>query len=309
MKILIYGAGVLGSICAVRLKQAGEEVTVLARGRRLEDIRRDGIVLERFENGEQTRAETPVVERLGPDDTYDLVLVVMGMHQVPAVLPALAANRHTPNLLFLGNSVSGGGQLTAALGKQRVLRGFLLAGGTIAGGVVRWAYGEQRKAGLIIGETDGSMSPRLAKVAAVLHKTGFGVEQCKDIDAYLKTHAAMIASLGAAVYIAGGTPLMLAQNAAASALAVGGIRESLRALQALGVPLLPKGVHLYLWIPAPILMFFLRRMVRSKEVGYAFAHADKARPEIRLILDELMVLLRRSGRPMPALEELNRQFH
>ncbi len=62
MKILIYGAGVLGRVAAVRLAQAGEDVTVLARGRRLEDIRRDGIVLERFENGERTPLRLPVVE-------------------------------------------------------------------------------------------------------------------------------------------------------------------------------------------------------------------------------------------------------
>lgn len=161
---------------------------------------------------------------------------------------------------------------------------------------------------MIIGEPDGSITPRLTDVAAVLEKTGFGVELCEDIDAYLKTHAALIASLGAAVYIAGGTPLMLSQNRAAAALAIGGIRESPRALQAQGVPLLPKGVLLYLWIPAPILTFLLRRMVRSKEVGYAFAHAGKARPEIRLILDEWMTLVRRRGSPVPALEELDKQF-
>ncbi len=124
----------------------------------------------------------------------------------------------------------------------------------------------------------------------------------------MKTHAALIAALGAAVYIAGGTPAHLAGNPAAAALAVGGLKESLRALGALGVTLLPKGVLLYLWVPAPVLRFLLRRMLRSESVAFGFAHTDKARPEIRLILDEMMVLLRRSGRPLPALGELNRQF-
>jgi 2-dehydropantoate 2-reductase len=308
MKILIYGAGVLGSFAAARLAHGGQDMTVLARGRRLEDIRRDGIVLERFEDGARTQTRLPVVDRLGPEDAYDLVLVVMGMNQAPTVLPALAANRRTPNVLFIGNSVSGD-ELTAALGKDRVLRGFLLAAGTIlTGGAVRYGYDEGRKAGWVIGEPDGSISPRLLEIAAVLDTSGIKAELSQAIDAWLKTHAAMISALGAAVSIAGGTPAHLADDPAAAALAVGGLKESLRALQKLGVPLLPKGVLLYLWVPAPILRFLLRRMLRSEEVAFGFAHADKARPEIRLILDEMMVLYRRSGRPLAALEEMNRRF-
>lgn len=34
MKILVYGAGVLGSLCAARLQYWGQDVTILARGTR-----------------------------------------------------------------------------------------------------------------------------------------------------------------------------------------------------------------------------------------------------------------------------------
>ena len=46
MKILFYGAGVLGSLYAARLQETGQEVSILARGQRLADIREYGIVLE-----------------------------------------------------------------------------------------------------------------------------------------------------------------------------------------------------------------------------------------------------------------------
>jgi len=39
MRILIYGAGPFGSFFAERLVEAGHEVTLLARGKRLEDLR------------------------------------------------------------------------------------------------------------------------------------------------------------------------------------------------------------------------------------------------------------------------------
>ena len=39
MKILVYGAGTIGSLYAAKLKDAGHDVTILARGRRLHEIR------------------------------------------------------------------------------------------------------------------------------------------------------------------------------------------------------------------------------------------------------------------------------
>jgi 2-dehydropantoate 2-reductase len=46
MKILAYGAGVIGTLYAARLQESGQRVTGLARGRRLADIRTHSLVLE-----------------------------------------------------------------------------------------------------------------------------------------------------------------------------------------------------------------------------------------------------------------------
>ncbi len=45
MDILVYGAGPLGSILAARLQQGGHQVSLLAKGHRLQDLRKHGIVL------------------------------------------------------------------------------------------------------------------------------------------------------------------------------------------------------------------------------------------------------------------------
>jgi len=54
MKLLFGGAGVLGSLYAARLGEAGHEVSVLARGKRLQEIRSQGIVLEHAFPGKRT---------------------------------------------------------------------------------------------------------------------------------------------------------------------------------------------------------------------------------------------------------------
>ena len=57
-RILVYGAGVLGSLYAARLWQAGRSVSFLARGQRLADLRMRGIVLEDRVTGEGTVVRT-----------------------------------------------------------------------------------------------------------------------------------------------------------------------------------------------------------------------------------------------------------
>jgi 2-dehydropantoate 2-reductase len=109
MRILVYGAGAVGSFNAARLAEGGHDVTLLARGRRLLELQEHGVVLENVRSGQRTVATVSLTEALGPEDAYDLVLVAMRRHQVSAALPALAANTHTPSVLFLGNNAAGSG--------------------------------------------------------------------------------------------------------------------------------------------------------------------------------------------------------
>jgi len=46
MKVLITGPGVISTFYAARLRERGADVTLLARGGRLADLREHGVVLE-----------------------------------------------------------------------------------------------------------------------------------------------------------------------------------------------------------------------------------------------------------------------
>ena len=94
MKILFYGVGPLGSLYSSRLKESGQDVSVLARGHRLEDIRKHGIVLEDSATGNRTTTRIDTVERLDPKDTYDLVVVLMRKNKISDILQALSENHN-----------------------------------------------------------------------------------------------------------------------------------------------------------------------------------------------------------------------
>ncbi|WP_339218116.1 2-dehydropantoate 2-reductase N-terminal domain-containing protein [Paenibacillus sp. FSL W7-1332] len=97
------GAGVLGSYLAHVLVRGGNDVTALARGRRTEELERDGIVIRHHIQRKTTVDRTHVIESLAENDTYDLIFVVMKYTDFPAILPILAKNR-SRNILLVGKN-------------------------------------------------------------------------------------------------------------------------------------------------------------------------------------------------------------
>ena len=305
MKILVYGAGVLGSLYAWRLKEAGHEVALLGRGQRLADLRQHGLVLEDMVTGQRATAAINLVEQLKPDEAYDLVLVMMGKHQVGSTLPSLAANRHTPNVLFMGNNAAGPDEMVAALGPERVIQGFPLAGGTIKDHVVYYAAGLKNiPARAVIGELDGCVTPRLQQIAAAFKSAGFDTSYCPNMDAWLKTHAMTILPLGAAYYGAGLDAGRMSRTRDALVLVVRAIREGLAVLRAWDIPILPPRQKIFAWLPEPLLVFMLSRMLQKEIYQYALAHAPHMRPELQRLAADFQALRRAKSVPTPSMDRL-----
>ena len=77
MKILVYGAGVLGCNLARNLFRAGKDVTLLARGNWAEEIRKNGLRIKDKFSPRTSVSRIPVVTELAPDDRYDVIFVVL----------------------------------------------------------------------------------------------------------------------------------------------------------------------------------------------------------------------------------------
>lgn len=309
MKILVYGAGVLGSLYAAKLHEAGQDVTILARGQRLRDIRENGIVLVDDESGRQTTADVRVSDQLAPDDDYELVMVLVRKNQVAALLPSLAANRYTPSVMFMTNNAAGSDDLIAALGRERVLLGFPGAGGALENGIVHYSIVDASKMATKIGEVDGSISARIEQIAGVLRGAGFGTMISPEMPAWLKSHAALIVPAACAIYMAGGSTRKLAKNRAALRLLFHGLRECLRVLRALDVPVTPSSLRKLALLPDFALIWLFGRSLNSERAELLMArHANHARDEMQCLADEFRVLIRQSGVRTPAFDQLVRQI-
>ena len=263
MKLLVYGAGVLGSLFSARLHEAGHDVSLLARGERLDALRRHGVQLAEADNPAVRRVPVPVVEH--PAGRYDLTAVFVRAHQVDAVLQSLAGL--DGDVLFLLNWAAGAEPLGAVIGHERVLLGFGAAGGTMDGDVVRY-----RATGLMtrlvpmpIGEPDGRSTPRLERIVRTLRTAGINAKAEPRMDAWLKTHAAFAVPLGQAVLAAGG-PAELADDPDAVRAMIRLIR---RHLAAMPTPPVPRGFVALQTLPQGLLAAMLRRFLRSPTAAHS----------------------------------------
>lgn len=307
MNILVYGAGVLGSLYAARLQGAGQHVSLLARGQRLQDIREHGIVVEDVLTGQTTTTHVNVVEQLGPEDWYDLAVVVMGKHQVAAILPRLAANKLIPTVLFLHNNAAGPQAMIEALGHHRVLLGFAGAGGKREDHVIHSLLIKQQPTTL--GELDGRTTPRLEQIVNAFKGAGFPVAISSNIDTALKTHAVLITCIECAVAVAGGNN-ELASRRDRLLLMVSAIRQGFKALQAHGIPIVPFNLKLmFLWMPKWFPVLYWQRILQSKLGEYSLAaHANAAPGEVRQLIAEIRTLVCDTPVSIPALDQLYRDM-
>ena len=303
IKILFFGAGVIGSVYAARLREAGFDVTVLARGQRLADIREHGIVLELFGSGRRTTTRVDVIDEMPRDEAFDLCVVPIQRTQVESALPTLAANPHIPTYMFMHNTVHGFDPLIDALGRERVVIGHANLGGERDGHVVHYMASQN----MTLGELDGSESERLQRIAGAFRAAGFGVEFNPNMDAWKRYHMALGTPMTNAMYMAGSCNYRLARNREALGKFIRGMREAFDVLQKHGFPIEPKPMRFLAAMPDFLLVLLFRIVFRMRimDIGGA-RHANNAREEMVQLSEELLGLADAVDKEVPTLRALHR---
>ncbi len=127
MRILIFGAGVIGSNLAADLFSSGKDVTIMARGEWADTLEKHGLVIDPIFLPGKRKYRIPVIRELKKDDIYDVIFVVMRYTQLESVIPSLLSNS-SKNIAFIGNNLSPEALVEELPGKN-VLFGFSMAAG------------------------------------------------------------------------------------------------------------------------------------------------------------------------------------
>lgn len=301
-RILVIGAGVNGSVIAAGLHDGGVDVTLLARGSRYETIRAEGIVIENPFNGKRTVTRLPVTNRLDAADCYDFVLVVVRKSQVAALLPVLAQNL-SPNVVFMGNNLSGPGELVAALGKERVMMGSVYAAGRREGDLIRALV--FKYAGSPFGEVDGQITPRLRQLAAIFRQAGFRFKMSRTMVDFAATHAAGVALIGSLIMQHNCDASALARSTSDLRLYVQAQHEAHQVLRAVGFRIVPWTEVVTGSLPDFVQVAAMGWLLKSRmgTVGLAW-HVSQAGDEICQLAAELRTLVDKAGIPAPAIRQI-----
>lgn len=315
MKVLVYGSGVIGSYLAHVLCCAGNDVTVLARGKWKEQLETHGLRIRHHLQRRETLDHPKVVGSISEEDAYDAVFAVMPYNKIGAILKPMAAVR-APLVVLVGNNMAPAAMERAILDgsvcPKQVLFGFQVTAGK-----------RDLEKGLLVCERLGAGSMDIgglhrlpdaatcSRLNGAFAGTGYRLNWQPDMEAYLVCHLAAILPIGYLAYACDGD--MRSSTGAQRRLMRLASREAYALLKAQGVPILPAGDDRWY---APGLRDVLMRslyfvMAKNKTIGdlVACEHCRNAFEEMEMLDAAFMqVIARTPDVPMPHWHELRGQI-
>ena len=127
MRILVFGAGVLGCNLAMNLFASGKDVTLLARGDWGRQIKENGLTIRYRFSFKKKTAKIPVISALAPQDIYDVIFVAARFTQLDSVIRILGENA-SRYVVFVGNNTRAE-RCAAALPEKNVMFAFASSAG------------------------------------------------------------------------------------------------------------------------------------------------------------------------------------
>ena len=85
MKICVVGAGAIGGLLAVRLAEAGEELTIVDQGAHLQAIQRDGLKLLMADGSEHLTRSLEATASMGDVGPQDVVILAVKTQILPVI--------------------------------------------------------------------------------------------------------------------------------------------------------------------------------------------------------------------------------
>ncbi len=191
MKIAVIGIGGLGGYYGGLLARGGHEVAFLARGAHLAALRERGLQVKSV-HGDFQVVPVRATDRPGDIGPVELVLVCVKTPAVDAAAKsALAMVGPETVVMGLQNGIDAAERIGTVVGMDRVLGAVTwIAANIEAPGIIRQISDFRR---IVLGELDGSITPRVQRTVEALGRMGIAVEATGDIRRDLWTKFVFIA--------------------------------------------------------------------------------------------------------------------
>lgn len=278
MKLLIYGAGVIGCLYAALFSKAGYNITIYARGKRLESLEKEGLL---YWNGDEIHsANVTIINKLHKNDTYDYIFLTVRENQLHQALVELKDN-NSPNIVTMVNSLEKYAIWEELCGKGRIIPAFPGAGGSFEGNVLNATLTPWIVQPTTFAEISGKNTKRLQKLAAIFRKSKIPYQIVKDMHAWQLCHLAMVIPIADAYYEAD-DPKNAGKNFKLMSKTAKRMKRNYRILHRIGYTLSPKKMNLFRLVPDSILSIALSIIFQSNFGNmFMYQHSMKAQDEMR----------------------------
>lgn len=267
MKIILIGAGRIGSTIAFRLAKAGHDITVVARGTRFEALRSEAEII----TVDGQHAPVKALAALDPATPYDLAIVTVPEHHLAPLLSMLSASQ-AHRILLMFNTFRGIETYRALFGAERFAFGF----------PNMTAYLEEQRLRYRLDGPGMVTTMSEPDLAALFKDAGLPSEVEPDMDAFLRSHVALVVPLFLAALLTWQRPNPLTWNEARRLGAAW--TEGFDVVRSLGHATKPRSLGLLLRLPSFArtgLMWLLSRARAVRDLG------EFGPMETRALIDEM----------------------
>ena len=295
MRLLIIGAGVLGSNLAHSIKK-GNYITILARNKTYENLKNNGLIIK-HKLGRKTIDHFKVINKLEENDIYDVIFIVSRFSSLDSITPIIESNK-SKNIVFLGNNMNAEKYMN--LKDKNVLFAFFMAAGKKYDGYIDSICLNK----IEIGRTDGKdISNEFIK--SIFKDTKIKLIIDNKMNDYLKTHACAVLPLVFASYKVNGNLKLLKNDKKYSLKIMDAIIEGYDVLKKLGYEILPKGEYENC-VNKKKMCAFIYRFMFSNFIGKMCIsdHAMSAKDEFILLENEFEKLKKKAKIETKVYDEL-----
>lgn len=232
MRILVYGAGVLGCNLARDFYHSKQDVTLLARGKWAEEIKNNGLRIKNQLFLHTSVFHIPVITELKSDDIYDVIFVTIRYTQIDTVVDILRENQ-SKNIVFVGNNTNAN-YTSSLLKNKNVMFAFLVSVGHRESN--RVVSVDLKK--ITIGQLVNAQSNEKF-INEIFANTKYKVKYEPNIGDYLLCHAAFVVPVAFACYKTDGNLKKIKRNTAYLNKMIDANIEGYRAIKKAGHEILP----------------------------------------------------------------------
>lgn len=282
-RILVFGAGVVGSIYALRFAQSGLDVTLLARGKRLEELKKDGLLYN--DKGIIKNIAINTIEKLEDDDIYDFIFVPVRYDQAEAALSAIKNNK-SKNIITLTNTM-GYDRWLEIIG-ERLLPGFPGAGGDLKDGILYAQFGTEKHQGTIFGEINGQITERVKELTKIFEAANLHYEVQENIKDFHISHTATAIVIKHFYTNDGMMDIETAKSESTLMKIATELKENLQKVEQAGIQVIPPETKSMGEVPEKDIIAMYRNMLSNNFTIDVLLgnHAISAKKEI-IMLDEI----------------------